>query len=78
MEGYQGGGGEGRMAEKIQGIRSIYDRYKLDRGRLRTVWKWRRPKTYVYNPRTRTKVGECWWEGGYRVEGNKGGEMGQL
>ena len=28
---------------------------------------------------TRTKVGECWWEGGYRVEGSKGEKkMGQL
>ena len=37
MEGYQWGGGRGRMAEKVQGIRSIIDSYKIDRGRLRTV-----------------------------------------
>ena len=30
MEGYQWGGGEGRMGEKVQ-IRSIICRYKLDR-----------------------------------------------
>ena len=27
----------GRMGEKVQGIRSIIGRYKIDRGRLRTV-----------------------------------------
>ena len=27
----------GRMGEKVQGIRSINGRYKLDRGRLRIV-----------------------------------------
>ena len=37
MEGYQQGWGEGRMGEKEQGIRSIIGRYKIDRGRLRTV-----------------------------------------
>ena len=37
MEGYQWGGGRGRMGEKVQGIRSINGRYKIDRGRLRIV-----------------------------------------
>ena len=32
IEGYQWGGSEGRMGEKIQGIRSIIGRYKIDRG----------------------------------------------
>ena len=36
-EGYQWGGGGGRMGEKVQGIRSINSRYKIDRGRLRIV-----------------------------------------
>ena len=35
MEGYQRGVGAGRMGEKVQGIRSINGRYKIDRGRLR-------------------------------------------
>ena len=30
-------GEEGRMGEKVQGIRSINGRYKIDRGRLRIV-----------------------------------------
>ena len=29
--------GEGRMKEKVEGIRSIIGRYKVDRGRLRIV-----------------------------------------
>ena len=37
MEGYQWGRGRGRMGEKVQGIRSINGRYKIDRGRLRIV-----------------------------------------
>ena len=37
MEGYQQGGGRGRMGEKVQGIRSINGRYKMDRGKLRIV-----------------------------------------
>ena len=34
MEGYQWGGRAGRMGEKVQGIRNINGRYKIDRGRL--------------------------------------------
>ena len=37
MEGYQQGGGVGRMGEKVRGIRSIIGRYKIDRRRLRVV-----------------------------------------
>ena len=44
MEGYQWGGEEERIGEKVQGIRSINDRYKIDRGRLRTVWEMEKPK----------------------------------
>ena len=44
MEGFQRGGGEGRMGEKVQGIRSIIGSYKIDRGRLRIVWEMEKPK----------------------------------
>ena len=44
MEGYQQEGGGVRMREKIQGIRSINGRYKIDRGRLRIVWGVEKPK----------------------------------
>ena len=37
MEGYQWEGGGRRMGEKVQEIRSINGRYKIDRGRLRVV-----------------------------------------
>ena len=37
MEGYQWGDGEWRMGEKVQGIRCMNGRYKIDRGRLRIV-----------------------------------------
>ena len=33
MEGYQQGSGRGRVGEKVQGIRSITSRYKIDRER---------------------------------------------
>ena len=35
---------EGRMEEKVQGIRTINGRYKIDRGRLRMVWEMEKPK----------------------------------
>ena len=37
MEGYQWGGRGGRMGEKVEGIRSIIGRYKIDKGSLRIV-----------------------------------------
>ena len=37
MEDYQWGGEEGRMGEKVQGIRSRNSRYKIENGRLRIV-----------------------------------------
>ena len=52
MESYQQGSRRGRMGEKIQGIRSINGRYKIDRGRLRIVWKCRSQRTYMYDPWT--------------------------
>ena len=36
-ESYQQGRGMERIGEKVQGIRSINGRYKIDRGRLRIV-----------------------------------------
>ena len=37
MEGYQQGSGRRKEGEKVQGMRSINGRYKIDRGRLRIV-----------------------------------------
>ena len=50
MEGYQWGGGRGRMGEKIQGLRSIIGRYKINRGRLRTVQKMEKPEKLYVRP----------------------------
>ena len=35
---------------KVQGIRSIIGRYKIDRGRLRTVWEMENPKNIYVRP----------------------------
>ena len=44
MEYYYLEGGVGRMGEKLQGIRSINGRHKIDRGCLRIVWGMQKPK----------------------------------
>ena len=36
--------GEGREGEKVQRIRSINGRYKIDKRRLRIVWEMEKPK----------------------------------
>ena len=43
MEGDQWGGVGGKMGVKVQGIRRINGRYKIDRGRLRTAWETEKP-----------------------------------
>ena len=37
MEGYQWGGRGRRTGEKVQGMRNINGRYKIDRGRIKIV-----------------------------------------
>ena len=44
MEGYQLGGGREGMGEKVQGLKRIIDRYKIDRGMLRSVQEIKKPK----------------------------------
>ena len=44
MEGYQQGGGRGRMGKKEEGIRNIIGGYKIDRRKLRRVWEMEKPK----------------------------------
>ena len=36
--------GEEENGRKVQGIRNINGRYKIDRGRLRIVWEMEKPK----------------------------------
>ena len=38
------------MGGKVQGIRSISGRYKIDRGRLRIVWEMDKPKNLYVRP----------------------------
>ena len=38
-----------RMREKVQGIKSMNDRYKIDRGRLR-IWEMKKPKNLYIQP----------------------------
>ena len=73
------GEGEGENGEKVQGIRSIIGRYKIDRGRLRIVWEMEKPWNLYVQPWALTKLGRGMWEGGmFRVEENKGEKkMGQ-
>ena len=52
VEGYQQGWGEGREGGKVQGVRSIIGKYKIDRRRLDWCRKWRSQRTSVYNPWT--------------------------
>ena len=50
MEVYQWGGGGARIGENVQVIRSINDRYKIDRGRLQTVLEMEKPKNLYVDP----------------------------
>ena len=36
--------------KKVQGIRSINGRYKIDRGRLRIVWEMEKPNNLFVQP----------------------------
>ena len=40
----------GKMGEKVQGIRSINGRYKIDRGSLRIAWEMEKPKNLHVTP----------------------------
>ena len=51
MEGYQPGGGRERMGGKVQGLRSIIGRYRIDRGMLRTVYEMEKPKIVYVQPK---------------------------
>ena len=50
MEDYQWGEVAGRIGEKVQGIRSIFGRYKIDRGMLRAVQEMEKPKNLYVKP----------------------------
>ena len=61
------------MEEKVQGIRSINGRYKIDRGRLRNSIGNGEAKELVCMTHAHELRGEeCWREGGCRQEKFKG------
>ena len=65
MEGCQRGGGRGRIREKVQGIRSINSRHKIDRRRLRIVQEMEKPNNLYVQPMDMNEgAGECWRVGG--------------
>ena len=47
MEDYPWGGRGGEWGKRVQGIRSIIGRYKIDRGRLRIVMESQKPKNLI-------------------------------
>ena len=53
LEGDQLGGGREKMGEKVQGLKGINGRYKINKGMLRIAWKWRSQRTYyMHDPLT--------------------------
>ena len=62
------------MGEKLQGIRSINGRYKIDRGSLRIVWEMENSKNLYVQPMDMKLVGGAVQGGGEE----RGEKMGQL
>ena len=61
------------MGGKVQGIRSINGRHKIDRGRLRIVWEMEAKELIcTTHGHELGGMGDCWLEEGCRVEGNEG------
>ena len=61
MEGYQLRWRRGRMGKKVQGLRSIIGRYKIDRGMLRIVQEMKKPKNLYAGPNDELRR-YCWRE----------------
>ena len=60
------------MGKKVQGIRSINGRYKIDKRRLRIVKEMEKPKNLYVQPIDMIEGGwECWREERCKAEGNK-------
>ena len=60
------------MEEKVQGLKSINGRYKIDTGMLRTVKEMEKPKNLCAQPIVMNLKGNCWREGGTGNSGAKG------
>ena len=66
-----GGSSEGEWGEKVQGIRSINGRYKIDRGMLRIVQEMEKPKNSYARPMDMSQGG-CGVGGTARRKGSTG------
>ena len=61
---------------KVQGMRSINGRYKIDRGKL-IVWEWRHQRMSMHDPWTSSKWGIAGGKGSeYQAQGGKSGKTG--
>ena len=67
-----GVGERGRMGGKIQGIRSINGRYKIDRERLRIAREMEKPKNLYVWPMDMSWVGGMMEGGGFSWGGGEG------
>ena len=66
------------MGEKVQGIRSLCGRYKIDRGRLFSIGNGEAKELICTTHGHELRMVDCWREDGYRTEGCKGGKFRQL
>ena len=60
------------MGENVQGIRSVNGRYKIDREVKNSIGNEEAKQPTCTTHGHELKRGECWWEGWYRAEGNRG------
>ena len=70
------GRGRGENEEKVQGIRSINGRYKIDREVKNSMGNGK-AKELICMTHGHELRGKCGWEGLCMAEENKGGKMGQ-
>ena len=57
------------MGEKVQGIRSLCGRYKIDRGRLFSIGNGEAKELICTTHGHELKLLECWWEGAVQDRG---------
>ena len=74
MEGYQLGGGRGRMGEKVQGLRNIIGRYKIRQGDVKNSIGNGEAKEFICTAHGHELRWGMLGGGECRAEGNKGEE----
>ena len=72
------GSGGRRMGGKVQGIRSMIGRHKIDKGEVNhSIGNGEAIELTCMTPGHELK-GNCWREGGYQMERGKGERLGPL